>query len=101
MSWPKACPPSIWRPRRRRWPPPEGGAVVQRFGVVLARGAAETDPAALRAVYTEAQRMLLGDYAAIVPIYHPDRYFLRRPWLAGLGFSPFNFLSFRTMRVAP
>jgi len=83
------------------WEHLDGGKAMARFEALLTRGAAETDLEKMKETYTEAQRMLLDEFAVIVPIYHPDRYFLRRPWLTGLTFSPFNFLSFRTMRVQP
>ena len=44
---------------------------------------------------------LLGAQVAAVPLYFPNRYFRKRPWLEGLSVDPFNFLTFRAMRVAP
>ena len=81
------------------WDALDDGAGMRAFQALLAKGAAETDPERMAAIYTEAQALLLEKYAVMVPIYHPDRYYRRRAWIDGLGIDPFNFLTFREMRV--
>lgn len=81
------------------WDKAEGGAAISRFEALLEHGDAEEDPDRARASYAQAQELLLGEQAVIVPIYHPDRYFRLKPELVGLHVDPFNFLSLRDLRV--
>ncbi len=77
----------------------ERGAAA-RFSSLLVRGAAMADVEAAGEVYGEAQALLQSEAVALVPLYHPDRYFKRRPWLEGVGVTPFNFLTLRSARRA-
>lgn len=77
----------------------DGGKVLAEVEKLLEEGAAETEPAKMRAAYARAQELLQAKQTMIVPIFYPDRYFRTRPWLEGIGVDPFNFLTFRTMRV--
>lgn len=83
------------------WQKLEGGASVAKFEKLLAEGAGEADDAKRTQLYFDAQEVLLGEQVAAVPLYFPNRYFRKRPWLEGLSVDPFNFLTFRAMRVAP
>ncbi len=82
------------------WQKLEGGAVVSRFEALLAKGAAQLDPAELTQTYAEAEAVLERDAVAVVPLFYPNRFYRRREWLLGLGVDPFNFLTLRSMRVA-
>lgn len=81
------------------WHKLEGGAAQARFQALLDEGAAETDPERMRALYAKTQAVLLDEQVAVVPLYFPDRYYLKRPWLRGLGVDAFNFLTLRGMRI--
>jgi peptide/nickel transport system substrate-binding protein len=70
------------------------------FEALLVQGAGEIDARKMTEAYTKAQNILLAEQAVMVPIYYPNRYFRKREWIQGLGVDPFNFLTFRTMRVA-
>ncbi len=81
------------------WQKLSGGRAIQDFAALLDRAAGEMEPPAMRALYTEAQRMLLQEHVVLVPIFFPDRYFLRRSHVSGLGVDPFNFLTLRTLAL--
>ena len=81
------------------WHKLEGGAPIAKFEKLLAEGAGEADEAKRTQLYFDAQAVLLGEQVAAVPLYFPNRYFRKRPWLEGLSVDPFNFLTFRAMRV--
>ena len=83
------------------WQKLEGGAAIAKFEKLLAAGAAEADDARRAQLYLDAQQVLLAEQVAAVPLYFPNRYFRKRLWLDGLSVDPFNFLTFRAMRVAP
>ena len=83
------------------WQKLEGGASIAKFEKLLAEGAGEADDAKRTQLYFEAQQVLLGEQVAALPLYFPNRYFRKRPWLEGLSVDPFNFLTFRSMRVNP
>jgi peptide/nickel transport system substrate-binding protein len=67
---------------------------------VLQRAAAELDPERSRTLYADAQEAILERSAVVVPLLYPDRYFRRAPGVEGLRVDPFNFLTFRDLRVA-
>lgn len=79
------------------WESCDGGTSIRRFEELLQRADADPDPSSARALYAEAQAILLREEAVIVPIYHPDRYFRMAPGLGGLDVDPFNFLSIRDL----
>jgi len=81
------------------WQKLEGGAAIAKFEKLLAEGAGEQDDAKRAQLYFDAQQVLLGEQVAAVPLYFPNRYFRKRTWLEGLSVDPFNFLTFRAMRV--
>lgn len=67
--------------------------VAGQFADLLARGAEENDPQAAATIFARAQSLLIAEAVAVVPIYFPDRYYRRRPWIEGLGVDAFNFLT--------
>ena len=71
------------------------------FEALLEAGAAESDPAARTQDYFEAQRLLVTEAAAVLPLFHPVRSYRVRPWLSGLTVDPFNFLTLSGLEVAP
>ncbi len=81
------------------WQKLEGGASIAKFQKLLAEGAGAADDARRTQLYFDAQQVLLAEQVAAVPLYFPNRYFRKRPWLEGLSVDPFNFLTFRAMRV--
>jgi peptide/nickel transport system substrate-binding protein len=83
------------------WETQQGGEPMERFEKLLAEADAEADEARARALYAQAQEVLLGEMAVIAPLYHPDRYFRARPVLRGLDVDPFNFLALRDLRLGP
>ncbi|MBF5042784.1 peptide ABC transporter substrate-binding protein [Aggregicoccus sp. 17bor-14] len=80
------------------WETAGGGEPMARFEALLARADAEADAGRARALYAEAQALLLGEQAVVAPLYHPDRYYRARESLHGLTVDPFNFLSLRALR---
>jgi peptide/nickel transport system substrate-binding protein len=83
------------------WETLSGGEPMARFERLLEEADAEADAARARALYAQAQAVLLDEQAVIVPLYHPDRYYRSRPRLRGLDVDPFNFLALKTLRLAP
>jgi peptide/nickel transport system substrate-binding protein len=81
------------------WETLEGGEPLRRFEALLDQADAEADEAKARALYVQAERLLVGDEAIIAPLFHPDRYYRVAPNLRGLGVDPFNFLSLAELRV--
>jgi ABC-type transport system substrate-binding protein len=81
------------------WQKLEGGAAIEKFEKLLAEGAGTQDEAKRTQLYLDAQKVLLAEQVVAVPLYFPRRYFRTRPWLEGLSVDPFNFLTFRAMRV--
>ncbi len=77
----------------------EGGKVVAQFKQLDEDGAAETDPARAKEIFTRAQGLLVADHVLVVPLYYPDRYFKTRRWIDGLGIDPFNFITLRQARI--
>jgi ABC-type transport system substrate-binding protein len=77
------------------WHKLEGGAAQARFQALLDVGAGQTDPLEMKATFARAQAILLDEQAVLTPLYFPDRYFSKRPWLEGLGVDAFNFLTYR------
>jgi peptide/nickel transport system substrate-binding protein len=82
------------------WEAIDAGRPMARFEALLDRADASEDPGAARALYVEAERLLVGEEAILAPIYYPDRYFEAAPGLRGLGVDPFNFLSLSELREA-
>ncbi|MCK6548923.1 peptide ABC transporter substrate-binding protein, partial [Myxococcota bacterium] len=83
------------------WQKLEGGAVIARFQRLLDEGAAATDPEVMKQIYGQVQALMLAEETIVVPIYFPDRYYRKRPWISGLSIDPFNFLTLRSMRLEP
>jgi ABC-type oligopeptide transport system substrate-binding subunit len=83
------------------WETLSGGEPMARFERLLEEADAEADAARARALYAQAEAVLLDEQAVIVPLYHPDRYYRSRPRLRGLDVDPFNFLALKTLRLAP
>ncbi len=83
------------------WETQAGGEPMARFEQLLEEADAEAEADSARALYAQAQEVLLGEQAVIAPLYHPDRYFRARPRLRGLDVDPFNFLALRSLRLAP
>ena len=81
------------------WQKLEGGAAIAKFEKLLASGAGEADDEKRAQAYLDAQAVMLSEQVAAVPLYFPNRYFRKRTWLTGLSVDPFNFLTFRAMRV--
>jgi oligopeptide transport system substrate-binding protein len=61
------------------------------FDKLLADAAIERDPARRRALYLEAQRLILAD-AVIIPCYHSIDYTLVKPYVKGLTITPMGIL---------
>lgn len=61
------------------------------FDKLLADAAIERDPARRRALYLEAQRIILAD-AVIIPCYHSIDYTLVKPYVKGLTITPMGIL---------
>jgi peptide/nickel transport system substrate-binding protein len=83
------------------WETQKDGEPMERFEKLLDAADAEPDEARSRALYTQAQAVLLDEMAVIAPLYHPDRYFRTRASLHGVDVDPFNFLSLRELRLGP
>ncbi len=83
------------------WETQQGGEPLARFEALLEEADAEPDAARARTLYGQAQAVLLDEMAVIAPLYHPDRYFRTRDSLRGVDVDPFNFLSLRSLRLAP
>ena len=81
------------------WETQKGGEPMDRFERLLDEADAEPDEARSRALYSQAQAVLLDEVAVIAPLYHPDRYFRTRASLHGVDVDPFNFLSLRELRL--
>ena len=75
-------------------------AAYAALQAVLQRAGAELDPERSRTLYADAQEAILARSAVVVPLYYPDRYFRRAPGVEGLRVDPFNFLTFRDLRLA-
>ncbi|MDY7228864.1 peptide ABC transporter substrate-binding protein [Hyalangium rubrum] len=83
------------------WETQGAGEPMARFEQLLVRADAEADAEKARALYAQAQEVLVGEQAVIAPLYHPDRYYRARARLRGLDVDPFNFLALRDLRLAP
>lgn len=83
------------------WETQKGGEPMDRFEKLLDEADAEPDEVRSRALYSQAQAVLLDEMAVIAPLYHPDRYFRTRASLHGVDVDPFNFLSLRELRLGP
>jgi peptide/nickel transport system substrate-binding protein len=82
------------------WETQRGGEPMERFEKLLDEADAEPDDARARALYVQAEALLLDEMAVIAPLYHPDRYFRARASLRGVDVDPFNFLSLRDLRLS-
>ena len=82
-----------------RWKGLEGGAAMAELEDLLRQGAAQSDPERMRVLYSRAQEDLLGRWVVLVPLYYPDRYFRRKPWLHGLSFDAYNTLDLRAVTL--
>jgi peptide/nickel transport system substrate-binding protein len=82
------------------WHKVDGGAPIGEFEKLLAEGAAEADLAKAAEIYGRAEVLVEAKQVAIVPLFHPNRYYRKRPWIQGLGVDPFNVLTLQGMRVA-
>ena len=83
------------------WEAQGRGEPMARFERLLEEADAEADAERARALYAQAQAVLLDEQAVIAPLYHPDRYYRVRAKLRGLDVDPFNFLALRSLRLAP
>jgi peptide/nickel transport system substrate-binding protein len=83
------------------WEFQAGGEPMARFERLLEEADAETDAERARALYAQAQAVLLDEQAVIAPLYHPDRYYRARARLRGLDVDPFNFLALKALRLGP
>ncbi|RJS18135.1 peptide ABC transporter substrate-binding protein [Corallococcus sp. H22C18031201] len=81
------------------WETQAGGEPMARFERLLEEADAEADSSRARALYVQAQDVLVGEQAVIAPLYHPDRYFRVRARLHGLDVDPFNFLALPALRL--
>jgi peptide/nickel transport system substrate-binding protein len=81
------------------WQKLDGGGQVDKFEALLAKGAGESDAKAMTETYAQAQQLLQSDEAVALPIYYPNRYYRRRPWIEGLSIDAFNFLTFADLRL--
>jgi oligopeptide transport system substrate-binding protein len=61
----------------------------QTFRDIVNQALAETDADARIALWQQAERILLNDYAAVVPIFHYDRSTLKQPDVVG-AWPPFG-----------
>ncbi|HLT30482.1 MAG TPA: ABC transporter substrate-binding protein [Myxococcaceae bacterium] len=77
----------------------EEGRAIRRFQTALEAIAEQETEQARTLAATRAQTMLLDTHAVAVPLFFPDRYFQRRSHVQGLSVDPFNFLTFRTLRL--
>ena len=82
-----------------RWKGLEGGRPMEELEGILREGAAQTDPDRMRESYSRAQELLLARWAVLVPLYYPDRYFRRKPWVKGLTFDAFNTLDLQALSL--
>ncbi len=55
---------------------------------LIDQASADADPAAAIDLYTQAQRIILDEDAALAPIYHGVSVFLVKPYVHGLVFTP-------------
>jgi peptide/nickel transport system substrate-binding protein len=83
------------------WELQGGGEPMARFERLLEEADAEADAERARALYAQAQAVLLDEQAVIAPLYHPDRYYRARARLRGLDVDPFNFLALKALRLGP
>lgn len=83
------------------WEAQGGGEPMTRFERLLEEADAQADAGQARALYAQAQAVLLEEQAVIAPLYHPDRYYRSRARLRGLDVDPFNFLALKSLRLAP
>ena len=81
------------------WHQLENGAAIREFQTALEAIAEQETEEARTLAATRAQAMLLDTHAVAVPLFFPDRYFQRRAHVQGLSVDPFNFLTFRTLRL--
>lgn len=82
------------------WESLEGGEALARYERTLDQGEAEADPARAQPFFARAERQLLEEHVVLVPLYHPDRYYLVSPLVAGLQIDVFNFPSLQGARYA-
>lgn len=80
------------------WETLEHGQAIARYVAYLNAADAQPRPEDGAALYAKAQEILLGEQVVLVPLFHPDRYYRVQPRVAGLGISPFNFLSLSDAR---
>lgn len=66
------------------------------FDALLQQAAREQEPAARAAIYNQAQQLLIDD-AVIIPTYHDVGYFLRKPYVKGLEYTPLGLLQLETI----
>ncbi len=74
------------------WQSPEYDRLVQE-AVVTA------DPAKRQTLYVEAQRLLLEEAVAIVPIYASEKYFLVKPYVKGLEINGLNLINLDRLEI--
>jgi len=68
------------------------------FDALLARANREQNPEQRAAVYQQAQQLLIDD-AVVIPTYHDVGYFLVKPWVKGLQYTPLGLLQLETIWI--
>lgn len=67
---------------------------------LLDQGRVETDPAKRAAIYQEAERIIVQDDVAIVPLFHYDQYLAVQPTVKGVIMHPSGVNSYKTVEKA-
>ncbi len=68
------------------------------YDALLDQAARELDPDARVAIYQQAQQLLIDD-AVVIPTYHDAGYFLVKPWVKGLQYTPLGLLQLETIWI--
>lgn len=66
------------------------------FDALLQEAALQQDPSIRAATYLKAQQLVIDD-AVVIPTYHDVGYFLRKPYVKGLEYTPLGLLQLETI----
>jgi oligopeptide transport system substrate-binding protein len=79
---------------------PQVGVYVQEFSELVQAAAEELDPIQRAELYYEAERILVYEIAAIVPIYHPGQIYVTKPYLKR-NYPAFGGIEIERWRIEP
>jgi peptide/nickel transport system substrate-binding protein/oligopeptide transport system substrate-binding protein len=68
------------------------------YDALLAEAAEELDTSRRAEIYQQAQQILIDD-AVVIPTYHDVGYFLVKPWVKGLEYTPLGLLQLETIWI--